>query len=249
MSSRSWDAGEPDRAAGPLRRGQLALALQEVFTATVRLRANRQVAADAESFRTHVKQLLSGAEREARRLGYAADDVGTALYALVAFLDESVLNSTQPMFADWPSRPLQEELFGGLMGGEHFFQHQQHLLGRGDSDDLADLLEVYLLCLLLGFQGRYNERDRGELRGLQSAAADKVQRIRGGFGELSPGWAAPDGEASRRTRDPWLIGLGVAATACLLAGALLFGVFKSALGSRSADIRAIAAAPPASAPR
>ena len=46
-------------AGASSRRGQLALVLQEVLTATVRLRANRQVAADAESFRGHIKQLLN----------------------------------------------------------------------------------------------------------------------------------------------------------------------------------------------
>jgi type VI secretion system protein ImpK len=215
--------------SGAARQGQLALALQEILTATVRLRSNRQVAADAESFRAHVKQLLSAAEREARRSGYGSDDVATALYAVVVFLDESVLNSTQPMFAGWPSRPLQEELFGGHMGGEHFFQHLKQLLARGDADDVADLLEVFQLCLLLGFQGRYGAGERGELRGLQGAIADKIQRIRGPLGELAPGWAAPRRETARTARDSWLLGLGVAAVACVLSAALLFGVFRSAL--------------------
>jgi type VI secretion system protein ImpK len=240
MTDQSWDPDSgPDHAPGSARRGQLALALQEVFTATARLRANRQVAADGESFRTHIKQLLSGAEREARRLGYGADDVNTALYAVVAFLDESVLNSTQPMFSSWPSRPLQEELFGGHMGGEQFFQHLKHLLTKGDSDDLADLIEVFQLCLLLGFQGRYSSGDRGELRGLQAAAGDKLQRIRGGFGELAPGWAPPERETTRRERDPWLLGLGIGAAVCLLAGLLLLGVFRSSLSTGNAEVQAV----------
>lgn len=239
MNEGSWDAeGRPDRASSSVRRGQLALALQEVLTATVRLRANRQVAADGESFRTHIKQLLSAAERDARRLGYGADDVGTALYATVVFLDESVLNSAQPMFASWPSRPLQEELFGGHMGGENFFQHLRQLLTRGESDDLADLLEVFQLCLLLGFRGRYSAGDVGELRGLQAAVTDKLQRIRGGFGELAPGWAPPERESVRRERDPWLVGLALAAVACVVAGLLLFGVFQSSLGAGTAAVAA-----------
>jgi type VI secretion system protein ImpK len=241
MTDGSWEADGPrDRPASTGRRGQLALALQEVFTATARLRANRQVAADAESFRTHIKGLLSGAEREARRLGYGADDVATALYASVAFLDESVLNSAQPMFAGWPSRPLQEELFGGHMGGEHFFQHLRQLLTRNDSDDVADLLEVFQLCLLLGFQGRYSAGDRGELRSLQAATQDQLQRIRGAFGELAPGWAPPAREAVRRQRDPWVLGLSVAAAVCALSAALLFGVFRSSLAGGTADVQAAA---------
>jgi len=234
-----WDAEDrSDQSSAPGRRGQLALALQEVFTATVRLRGNRQVAADGDSFRTHIKQLLSAAEREARRLGYSADDVGTALYATVVFLDESVLNSAQPMFASWPSRPLQEELFGGHMGGENFFQHLRQLLARGESDDLADLLEVFQLCLLLGFRGRYGAGDQGELRGMQAAVADKLQRIRGGFGELAPGWAPPGRESARRERDPWAVGLAIAAVTCLLAGALLFWVFRSSLDTGTTEVTA-----------
>src|SRR3712207_2923562 len=104
------------------RRGQLALTLQEAFTAVVRLRSNRQVAANVEAFRAQMKQVLAAAEQEARRIGYAGDDVRYALFALIAFIDESVLNSSQPMFADWGRRPLQEEVFGGHTGGELFFQ-------------------------------------------------------------------------------------------------------------------------------
>jgi type VI secretion system protein ImpK len=226
---------EPAGDVSATRRGQLALALQEVLTATVRLRANRQVATDADSFRTHIKQLLSTAEREARRVGYPSDDVALAIYAVVAFLDESVLNSAQAMFAAWPSRPLQEEIFGGHMGGEIFFQHLRQLLTRQESEDLADLLEVFQLCLLLGFRGRYSTADAGELRGLSSSVGEKIQRIRGGFGELSPGWAPPAGETIPKARDPWLPWLAAGAVTASLVALVLFGVFLSSLDSRSAE--------------
>ena len=136
---------DASREQGHRRHGELALALQEVLTATVRLRANRQVAADAESFRRHIKHVLAASEESARRAGYAGEDVKLALFAVVAFLDESVLNSAQPMFADWPRKPLQEEIFGGHMGGESFFRHLHQLLARQDADDLADVLEVFQL--------------------------------------------------------------------------------------------------------
>jgi type VI secretion system protein ImpK len=230
----------PGPEAVPSRRGQLALILQEVLTATVRLRANRQVAADAESFRAHIKHLLSGAQREARRVGYSSDDVSLALYAVVAFLDESVLNSAQPMFASWPSRPLQEEIFGGHMGGEIFFQHLRQLLARQDSEDLADLLELFQLCLLLGFQGRYGTSDQGELRGLATAAGEKIRRVRGSFGELSPAWALPDGETPPRARDPWLPWLAMVAVAAFVGVWLLFGWFRTTLDSRTIEFQTAA---------
>ena len=58
------------------RRGwNLALAFQEVFTAIVRLRYNRQAVSDAESFRAQMKQALRVAEQEARSRGCNPDDI------------------------------------------------------------------------------------------------------------------------------------------------------------------------------
>ena len=231
------------REPGASRRGQLALALQEVLTATVRLRSGRQVATDAEAFRAHVKKLLGTAERDGRRLGYASDDVALALYAAVVLLDESVLNSALPMFASWPNRPLQEEIFGGHMGGEIFFQHLRQVLTREESEDQADLLEVFLLCLLLGFRGRYGANEQGELRTLIAAAEDKIRRVRGAFGELTPGWTPPVGETVARTRDRWLPWLAGAAAIMLLMAGLLFGLFRSSLGAATDQIRQTLAQP------
>jgi len=221
-------------------RGSLALFLQEALTATVRLRANRQVAADAESFRTHLRNLMAVADEEARRAGYTTGDIKRAIYAVTVFVDESVLNSSQPMFADWPRKPLQEELFGGHMGGEVFFNNLREMLSRQDSEDLADLLEVHQLCLLLGFKGRYSQSDSGELRGLVSAVADKIQRIRGGFGPLAPSWGLPSGEQIPVARDPWLRRLLIVAGGTCGFALLLFLVFRLALGSGVDDLHSLA---------
>ena len=222
------------------------MALQEVLTATVRLRGNRPVAADAESFRNHVKQLLSTAEGETRRIGYSPDYVALALYAVVTFLDESVLSSSQAMFSDWPSRPLQEEIFGGHMGGEIFFQHLKQLLTRQDSEDLADVLEVFLLCLMLGFRGRYTSADQGEVHALRSSIQEKMGRIRGGFGELSPAWALPSHEKPPATRDTWLRWMGVTATLAVLAAAGLFVWYRTSLDSGAVQVQS---ARPATSPQ
>jgi type VI secretion system protein ImpK len=172
-----------------------------------------------------------------------------ALYALVVFLDESVLNSQQPMFAAWPSRPLQEEVFGGHMGGELFFQYLTQLLAREDSDDLADVLEVYQLCLLLGFQGRFTGSTSGELQVLSQRVGERIARIRGPLGELSPAWKPPADAIGAPLSDPWLrklaIGAGVAAAFSL---AIFLG-YRASLGSGVEDVRAaVASAATAAAP-
>lgn len=221
-----------DPAVPPVSRsGRLALIVQELLTATVRLRANRQGPTDAESFRAHLKQLIAAADQEARQAGYAQGDIRYALYAVVAFIDESVLNSGQAMFRDWPRRPLQDELFGGHVGGEAFFQYLQQLMTRDPSPDLADVLEVYLLCLLLGFQGRYSATNRDELGLWMSRVRDQVMRIRGGVPPMAPDWAIPTGEVIARTSDPWLKRLLYAGAGTFGFAVLLYAIYLIVLRS------------------
>ena len=85
----------------------LALIFQEVLTATVRLRSNRQAVSDAETFRANTREALRLADTEGRRRGYSDAELQLARFAVVAFLDESILNSRNPVFADWPRKQLQ----------------------------------------------------------------------------------------------------------------------------------------------
>ena len=204
------------------REGGLAVALQETFTAVVRLRTNRQMASDALSFRAHLKSLLGQADVAAREAGYSTDYARLAVYAVVAFIDESVLGSSLPVFADWARRPLQEEVFGEHMAGETFFDNVRSLLAQQDSEELADLLEVYLLCLLLGFQGRYAGGGGGELAAIKTAVSDKIERVRGVGGELAPDWALPVDETVPRYRDPWVRRLSFVALATVSVTILLW---------------------------
>jgi type VI secretion system protein ImpK len=222
------------------RRGLLALTLQEAFTAVVRLRTNKQVAANVEAFRAQMKHVLATAEQEARRIGYAGDDVRYALFGLIAFIDESVLNSTQPMFADWGRRPLQEEVFGGHTGGELFFQYLQQLLSGQDSEDLADVLEVYQLCLLLGFKGRYSVTHGTELQVIAGHVAQKIERARGRSGELSPRWR-PSTLALGAQRDRLVPKLAIGAGAMAALAAVLFVFFAVSLRSGASDVQTAAA--------
>jgi type VI secretion system protein ImpK len=220
----------------PSRRGGLALALQEPLTTVTRLRARKQVAADAESFRTRSKQVLASAEEEARAIGYSTDDVRFALFAVIALVDESVLNSGQPMFADWSSRTLQQEVFGVHMAGELFYQYLEQLLSRADSADLADVLEVYLLALLLGFKGRYNIGGGGEAQQVARQLAARIEAIRGAPGELSPHWRVASDDIARR-RDRWVPRLAVVAAVSFLVAVGLFGYYTVSLRSGAAELR------------
>jgi type VI secretion system protein ImpK len=210
-----------------------------VFTAIERLRSNRQAVSDAPSFRFHIRETLKRADGEGRKCGYTAEDIQLAIFAVVAFLDESILNLRNPIFADWPRQPLQEELYGHHVAGEVFFQYLQQILGRNDSQDLADLLEVYYLCLVLGFGGRYSAGGRGELRSVLEMTAEKIRRIRGGSVELSPGWRLPPEMVRAARRDPWVHRLAFSAVGSLVLAVLLFFIFKVALGGGVSALQSI----------
>lgn len=230
----------PPRAIPPSR-GRLARSLQEAFTVTVRLRMEKAVATDADQFRTRVKALLAGADQDARAAGYPADLVRRAIYAFVAFLDESVLDSRQPMFSGWHGTPLQEEIFQDHLAGEKFYRHLRDLLSRQDSEELADTLEVYHLCLLLGFRGRMGG-DEGNARGaLVSEVGDKIRRIRGGAEPLAPSWALPV-ESLEPPRDPYIRIFALTAAGALVLVLVLVGLFTLLLSGAVGDVQSLAVA-------
>jgi type VI secretion system protein ImpK len=223
-----------------IRTENLALHFQEVLTAIIRLRANRQAVTDAESFRHHMREAIRLAGSEAQRSGYNVEDIKLAAFACVALLDESILNSLNPLFADWPRKPMQEEMFGIHVAGETFFQYSQQLLARNDSPEAADLLEIYYLCLLLGYRGRYSMGGSGELQAVKDAMAAKIRRIRGGYTGLAPAWTLPQDPPRATGADPWVRKLTWAAIACAALAVLLFVVFKLTLSSGVSDLHAIA---------
>ncbi|HEX3470702.1 MAG TPA: DotU family type IV/VI secretion system protein [Silvibacterium sp.] len=217
------------------RVNSLAFSFQEVLTAILRVRFQRQQVQDSESFRAQMRRSLQTAMQEARSLGYSSDTVQMGVFAVVAYMDESVLNLQSPAFADWARRPLQEELFGGHLAGETFFRNLKTLLGQQDSAEVADALELHCLCLQMGYRGRYALGDSGELHQLLRQAQEKIQRIRGAA-HLLPPMASPEVRPAR-TKDSWSRALLI--TTCVLAGLIVvaFGGFQLALGSGVSEVQ------------
>lgn len=161
------------------RTNTLALIFQEILTVILRIRFPKQSVSDVASFRAHIRTSIANTAQNARNIGYSDETSQMAIYAAIAFLDESVLVSRDPAFADWSRRPLQDEIFGRNDAGEYFFRHLQELLNRPESPEVADILELHALCLLLGYRGRYALGESGELHSLVSRIREKILRIRG----------------------------------------------------------------------
>jgi len=232
-------------AAGELasqrRAENLAYLFQEILTVIVRLRAGRQAVPDAEVFRSQMREALRQVDQQARLRGYSSEDVNLAIFAVVALLDETILTMRNPVFAQWPRKPMQEELFGHHVAGEIFFQNLQALLGLKDSQELADLLEIYYLCLLLGFAGRYGAGGRAELRSITQAVGEKIRRIRGGGTEFSPAWLPGTESAPAGGWDPWVRRLAYVAAGALVLAVALFVLFRLLLASGTGELAGLPA--------
>jgi type VI secretion system protein ImpK len=126
---------------------------------------------------------------------------------MIGFLDESVLNSKDPTFADWARRPLQEEMFGGHFAGEYFFRNLNDLLNRPESAEVADVLELHALCLLLGYKGRFAFGDASEIHTILQRIREKITRIRGSYALFRP-METPAAPPKRKS-DGWVRGLTI----------------------------------------
>jgi type VI secretion system protein ImpK len=217
------------------------------LTAIARLRAGRQSVDDVAGFRAHIVRALEEAAAAARGQGYTPEDARLAEYAVVALLDESVLHN--PRLAPvWAQRPLQDERYGQHLAGEWFFQHIDQLLARPDSLALADILEVYQLCLQLGFRGRYGG-DNAALGVVSSQIAARLARLRGvPLEDLAPAWR-PRADAVA-SFDPWIRPLAVGLGAAIVLAFAIWGAGKLSLSSATDNIRQLApvAAPVRAAP-
>jgi type VI secretion system protein ImpK len=222
------------------RRPNLALAFEELLTAIVRLRSNRQAVSDAESFKTHVRTALHSAMQEGAARGYAPADVEIAAYAVVAFLDESILNLRNPVFATWSGQSLQQELSQKHLAGEAFFEYLQQLMGRRDSVELADLLDVFYLCLLLGYRGRYGSASMGELSAIMRSIQNKISRSRGVIAVLSPQAVLPRDLPQPKAPDKWSKRLTWAAALTAAVSLFAFALFKIVLINSLSELKSLA---------
>ncbi len=207
----------------------LASCFQEVITAVLRVRSQRQAVQNSESFRTQFRQLLQTAMSDARTLGYNSQYIQMAVLVTVGFLDETVLNLGTSVVADWARGPLQEELFGGHVAGETVFTNLRGLLQQQDSPELADVLEIHCICLELGYKGRYAFGNTGELRQIIQLCRDKILRVRG----KRPLFAMPDvaSPAQRAGKDGLSLALLVCAIVLLVAVLGAFAAYQYSLSN------------------
>jgi len=107
-----------------------------------------------QQFRQQVVAALHGIENDAPNYGIEAEDARQACYALSLFMDTYVANSEWNARADWAGEPLGIMLQQDPEGGVNFFKRLEAF-----RDDQKEIREVYLVCLALGFRGKFAEME------------------------------------------------------------------------------------------
>lgn len=208
---------DPPSRIDAARSNTLALLYQSILTGIVRLQAKRQSLSDPVTFRRRIKDALEDVQRESAASGYSVKETRDAEAAAAAFLDEAILSLSGPTRDAWAEKPLSVELYGEATAGEVFFERLEELRTESDSVHLADVLEVYLLCILLGFEGKYSGPLRSQGRNIADRVRAQIDTIRGTNYRLSPTLRFPDAAEPVPTPAPdnrrWLWPISAAVTA------------------------------------
>jgi type VI secretion system protein ImpK len=147
----------------------------DLFLIVIRMRESEELG-DPSSLRKLVMYYLDLFKRNCTTAGIDDDAVNEALYAIVALIDETVLSAGGACRDYWFGRPLQLDLFGDNIAGEEFYKRLLKL--QAQAEKKKDALEVYYLCLSLGFEGKYKILDPQERTALLEESGRKLRRAK-----------------------------------------------------------------------
>jgi type VI secretion system protein ImpK len=181
-----------------------------------------------EDLRKSIALLLKDLEKAARQNGYSEEDVKATHYALCALIDETILNSRWSFRDQWAEQPLQLAYFNDYMAGERFFELLERVRQKGRRK--VDLLEVFCMCLILGFRGKYKAHGAEELAELASSLMEEVNNYRGNLSALSSHWKIPE-EIIPRTVNKIPVWAWVAGISAVFIVILVFVISNIWLGS------------------
>lgn len=211
--------GSPDRSVTFDGRADQRLAeiFAPCFTLILNLRSTDEFG-DPETLRRRTKELLDDAERDALQTGVSPDAIRTAKFALVAFIDETILSSDWPRKEDWASTPLQLELYDQYDAGEVFFDRLDQL--RENPRANAEALEIYYLCMALGFKGQYQIHGQEQLREIIENTYEDLRRLPDIQGKDLAPHGAPRGQVAQEVKSK--LPTWVVAAAAAIIGLLIY---------------------------
>jgi type VI secretion system protein ImpK len=145
---------------------------------------------DDAGFARKMAQFLDDFGRNARKQNASPDDIDAAKYAFCAAVDEIILRSHFTIRDAWERRPLQLQLFGDQLAGEHFFDRLEALRTTGAAR--LQSLQVFHMCLLLGFHGKYALDSADKLACMAARLGDEIAHMKGKRTGFAPRAERPD---------------------------------------------------------
>lgn len=128
-------------------------------------------------------------ESRLRDLNLKQEQLLSARYLMCSVLDEAVLNTPWGSESAWAQRTLLSVFHGETSGGEKSFLILDRL--KQTPAENLDLIELFYICLSMGFEGRYRLMARGR-EGLDQIREELfaiIRRQRGDYERsLSPSW-------------------------------------------------------------
>ncbi|HYO64711.1 MAG TPA: DotU family type IV/VI secretion system protein [Archangium sp.] len=201
-------------------------ATKDCFDAAIRIRnSDAATVPPPEVLHHRLRGVVDEMLRRAAVLGFSHQDAQDMAYAIVALLDEAALTRPEPYRSFWMTNLLQLQYFNENVAGDGFFHRLQ---GIRKDPHRAEVLQVYYLCMLFGFQGRY--RIRGgelELMTLIDSVQKDLERAKPfDYDVLSPHGERPTESmlAGKRRLSPMVISLGAMMLALFVYGGLVLGL-------------------------
>lgn len=205
----------------------------ECFGAIARLRELDGPVPSPETVHARMRGFIEALKNRARTHGVPDRDTQDIIYAIVALTDEVAINTPEPLRSYWMNQPLQLHYFGENIAGEGFFARLQALLSDGRR---IEVLRVYHLCLLFGFQGKYGFPGGDvELMRIADGVRSTLERSLEIPEELAPAGEPPDEPLVRRAASNWLLWVSLGIFALALA---VFVGLRVSFDQQVADVAA-----------
>jgi type VI secretion system protein ImpK len=187
-----------------------------------------------EVLRQRINVLFSNMSQRGKQVGISDVDLREATYAIAALIDEKLLNSTWSGRTAWLAQQLQLIYFGETTAGEGFFQRLNVL---EQTPGKEHLVQIYYLCMTLGFRGQYATRQgvAGDIQAEQEHARNVVAQHLPPSEVLSPTGHIRSLLAAGKRRSPPVVLVGVAVCLVCIIGFVALKIIVSSTASSAAD--------------
>jgi len=232
-------AASTDLLFDPSAVRRLSTIYSDCFALVLQLRATEDFG-PPDMLRERLTELLREAERAAQGQGIAAAETRSASFALVSFIDETILSSNWRHKESWLTDPLQKQLYDRTDAGEEFFSRVEEMLEHPQRD--AEVLEVYYLCMTLGFKGKYQLHSQGQLRALIETIREQLRKAAGFTAATLAPHGTPDDQAvaAFKSKLPTWVVLALAGALALVIYVAMSFYIESVANSAAESIEAVA---------